>query len=119
MDSDLSITVDMLKSVWGKNMDKPLEEYKDNKVKLIHPNGWYFSLGKFRTIPTPNYYRVRMHIQYKISVGNKEEFRCFYSFASMFFGLDLDDCWLDDLEPLLRWCEKYKAEDFAGAFLKQ
>lgn len=124
MDDNLSISIDMLKAVWAKFMDRPIlpadewddNVYRPNRVKLVHPNGWYFSLGKFRNVPTEGDYRVRMHIQYKIESEDREEFRCFYPFARMFFGVDLDDCQLDDIAPILRWCEKHKPAELVKAF---
>jgi hypothetical protein len=119
MDCNLSITVDMLKNIWAKNMEKPVNEYTDNKVTLVHPNGWFFSLGKFRTIPCFDYYRVRMYIQYKVFNENKEEFRCFNPFVRIFFGVDLDDCSLEELQPILEWCEKHRTQELIDSFSKE
>ena len=110
MNNDLSITVDMLKNIWAKFADRNI--YKDNKVDLIHPNGWHFSLGKFRIVPRDNYYRARLYIDYKVVTNGEETFESFSPFAQLFFGVDLDDCHLDELCPILAWCEKHTAAEF-------
>ena len=106
------ITVEMLKMIWAKNMGKPIEEYKDNNVSLIHPNGWIFTLGKFRTIPTKDWYHVRMHVYYR-DIENK--LKSFGQFDTLFFGISLDDCFLDELTPFLVWCDNHSVDEFIRA----
>lgn len=105
------ITVEMLKMVWGKNMYPECpdcREYTDNRVDLIHPNGWIFELGKFRTRPCRDYFHVRMHIMY----WDDKEYKSFDNFAKLFFGVDLDSCFLDDLYNILEWCDENTVAQF-------
>lgn len=103
------ITVEMLKMIWAKNTN---DKFKDNKVSLIHPNGWIFILGKFRTIPTEGWYHVRMHVWYR---DLEDKLRSFDDFVSLFFGISLDHCHLEELEPFLVWCDDHSVNTFINA----
>lgn len=109
--SYLSITIQMLKDIWAKN--KGQSPFRGNKVTLIHPNGWYFILGKFRIVPVDDIYRVRMHICFM----NGDTLSNLDSYIRFLFGIDLDDCHLEDLLPVLEWCETHESTKF-GEVLK-
>jgi len=110
---NLSITPRMLFHVWTKGVTDFKNFDEPNRVELIHPKGWIFTIGKFRNAPfcdDLSYARVRMHISFFNYSSGK--IGLFDPFVRIFFGLDLDDCTLDNLDYVLSWMETHSAKDF-------
>lgn len=112
----MSITPEMLFSVWTDHFNMV---DKENRVKLVHPNGWVLSLGRFRSVSTGQQtdkdVRVVMNVSlYPTCLEDFSKDICFRfdKFAYDTFGVDLDDCHISQLTPILQWMEKNKAQDF-------
>ena len=104
----LSITPEMLLMIWSHEWS---HEQNGNYVSLIHPKGWIFSLGKFRVVPTtlPTIEETRVRMFISVESGTMKG-RVVSSFIHTVFNIDLDDCYLCQLFPLLYWIEDHDAE---------
>ena len=128
-DTPPNITANMLFDAWKMADLRP--EFHD---VLEHRNGWVFTFNRFRNgISKEEYHRKDARISMNIYIAkhileNKydtpDEIELVYKkFDNKFISnssfwdysklkyIDFDDCYIQDLEPFLKWCDYHKAEE--------